>query len=199
MIVIKKSTRFSIQAPLVAFIEWMILVTSLPVYLLAMLLISVVCAFFQGRPIFYCSSRVGKNKQLFKMIKFRTMHCDAPVRETHDGMQSYVTSLGRGLRATSLDELPQVLNVFTGQMSLVGPRPCLPTQRELIRLRDQKSIFSMKPGITGLAQVRGRDFLSTRRKLTYEEFYLNKENVIFFLKILFMSFKVVIKKVNIRY
>jgi len=199
MIVTKKTIRSSIQTFVIAFIEWIILFAALPICLLAMLLISFVCVVFQGWPVFYYSSRIGKNKQLFKMIKFRTMRCDAPVRETHNDMQSYVTGLGRVLRVTSLDELPQVLNVFMGQMSLVGPRPCLPSQKDVVRLRDQKAIFSMKPGLTGLAQVRGRDFLSTRRKVKYEEVYLNNENVKFFLKILCMSFKVIIQKVNIRY
>lgn len=101
--------------------------------------------------------RVGVNQRHFVLIKFRTMHVETKSVATHLVDPSSVTSLGRLLRKSKLDELPQLWNVFMGDMSLVGPRPCLPNQRELIGLRAKYGLFKMRPGITGLAQINGVD------------------------------------------
>ena len=109
-----------------------------------------------GSPIFI-QTRVGKSKSLFQMYKFRTMRVGTKSVATHLADTSSVTPLGRILRSTKLDELPQLINVLKGEMSLVGPRPCLPNQFELIEAREQRGIFYFRPGITGLAQIRGID------------------------------------------
>ncbi|MBN8539914.1 MAG: sugar transferase [Deltaproteobacteria bacterium] len=109
-----------------------------------------------GSPLFV-QTRVGKSKSLFQMYKFRTMAvCTASVA-THLADSAAITPLGQILRATKLDELPQLMNVLKGEMSLVGPRPCLPNQHELIESRDRFGIFDFRPGITGLAQIKGID------------------------------------------
>ena len=109
-----------------------------------------------GSPLFK-QQRVGRNQKKFNLIKFRTMSANAPSVATHLVCASAVTPLGRFLRRTKLDELPQLWNVLRGQMSLVGPRPCLPSQSELTNAREKLGVFAVRPGITGLAQVSGID------------------------------------------
>ncbi len=128
-----------------------------------MLLIFTVGLFYDGRPIFK-QERLGHKKVLFTLIKFRTMSINMPSVGTHFVDSKDVTSYGKFLRRTKLDELPQLLNVFKGDMSLVGPRPCLPNQSELISERDRFSVFDVKPGITGLAQISNVD-MSTPKLL----------------------------------
>ncbi len=114
-------------------------------------------------PLFF-QQRVGKNQELFTLVKFRTMAVNTNSVGTHLVDASSITKLGQFLRKTKLDELPQLLNVIIGDMSLVGPRPCLPNQTELITEREKRGVFSVRPGITGLAQVNDID-MSTPRKL----------------------------------
>lgn len=109
-----------------------------------------------GRAIF-AQRRVGKNQEVFTCYKFRTMVLGTKEAGTHEVAASSVTPLGQFLRKTKLDELPQLYNVVRGEMSLVGPRPCLPVQEELIRERAQRGVYQLVPGITGLGQVRGID------------------------------------------
>jgi len=128
-----------------------------------MLLIYFISLCLNGSPLFF-QQRVGKNRKLFTLIKFRTMaHRTASVA-THLADSASITRLGQFLRKTKLDELPQLFNVLLGTMSLVGPRPCLPNQTELIDERDKRGVFKTRPGITGLAQVNEVD-MSTPRKL----------------------------------
>lgn len=110
----------------------------------------------EGNPI-YKQTRVGKNQKNFDCFKFRTMRVGTPERGTHETSCDALTSVGSFLRKTKLDELPQLYNVLSGDMSLVGPRPCLPMQKDVVCSRVEKNVFSVKPGITGLAQVRGID------------------------------------------
>lgn len=128
-----------------------------------MLVICIFGYFDTGSPIF-TQTRVGKNKKPFTLIKFRTMPPNTKSVATHLVGASSVTKLGAFLRKTKLDELPQLLNVIKGEMSLVGPRPCLFNQEELIKERDQRGVFRVLPGITGLAQVNEID-MSTPQKL----------------------------------
>ena len=116
-----------------------------------------------GSP-FFKQIRIGKNQQPFTLVKFRTMALDTQSVGTHLVDPSSITKLGRFLRKTKLDELPQLFNVLMGHMSLVGPRPCLPNQTELIEERLQRGVFDVRPGITGVAQVNDVD-MSTPRKL----------------------------------
>ena len=119
--------------------------------------------FDTGSPLFF-QERVGKNKKPFTLVKFRTMSVDTKSVASHLASSASITKLGAFLRKTKLDELPQLWNVFTGDMSLVGPRPNLFNQEELIEARDSKNVYSVRPGITGLAQVQNID-MSTPDKL----------------------------------
>lgn len=121
-----------------------------------MLLIYFLGLFDTGSPIFI-QTRVGQHKRPFRLYKFRTMAVETGDIATHLVDRQSVTTLGKFLRRTKLDELPQLLNVLRGEMSFVGPRPCLPVQKELIEEREALGVFRVKPGITGLAQVKGID------------------------------------------
>lgn len=115
-----------------------------------------------GSPLFI-QTRVGKNRLPFKLIKFRTMHQNTASVATHLVSSQSVTKLGAFLRKTKLDELPQLYNVLIGHMSLVGPRPCLPNQEELIKEREDRKVFEVLPGITGLAQINNIDMSNPKR------------------------------------
>ncbi len=120
------------------------------------LVVIALCLYDTGSP-FFIQERVGKNKRPFLLIKFRTMAVGTASVASHLASQSAITRLGRFLRRLKLDELPQLINVLKGEMSLVGPRPCLFNQQELIEKREQYCVFSVRPGITGLAQINGID------------------------------------------
>ena len=121
-----------------------------------LLLLVMIGFFFTSKPIFI-QKRLGKNKEVFTLIKFRTLPIHTPHVASHELEVAHLNGWFRTLRKYKLDELPQLFNVLTGSMSLVGPRPCLPTQSELITHREQNGIFTVRPGITGFAQVQGYD------------------------------------------
>ena len=137
-------------------------------------------------PIIFWSRRFGKEKKLFWMPKFRTMSLNTPLIDTKGlkGQEVYVTRIGNFLRKTSLDELPQFLSVLTGKMSMVGPRPALCTQNDLIDLREKNSINSIRPGITGYAQINGRDNINLSKKISLEIEYMKNHDICFDIKIL---------------
>ncbi len=126
-------------------------------------------------PTLFWSDRVGKDSVIFKMPKFRTMKLETPQLATHliKEPENFYTPVGRFLRKYSLDELPQIFSILKGDMSLVGPRPALFNQDDLINLRQRKGVNSIKPGITGLAQINGRDEMTIAVKVGYDEQYLN--------------------------
>ena len=150
-------------------------------------------------PIIYWSSRVGQNNRIFKMPKYRTMRIDTPDIATHlmSNPKFYLSPLGGFLRSYSLDELPQLFSVLKGDMSFVGPRPALHNQDDLIALRSKKGINKLVPGITGWAQVNGRDDLSIPDKVGLDLEYLNCQSFWFDLKILWMTLLKVIGQNNI--
>jgi O-antigen biosynthesis protein WbqP len=152
-------------------------------------------------PVLHWSRRVGLNNRVFQMPKFRTMRIDTPYVATHllENPLKYLTIFGRFLRKFSLDEFPQLWSVFKGDMSLVGPRPALCNQADLIELRTQKSIHKLVPGITGWAQVNGRDHLTISQKVEYDEFYMKNKSFIFDLKILCMTLFKVIRSDGVRH
>ena len=160
-----------------SFMEFSFLLVLVPILLVLILLFFFVILFYQGWPVFFISRRVGANASTFKVLKFRTMVRSAPLVESAAASESLLTPLGRHLRRLSIDEIPQVLNVIFGQMALVGPRPCLESQCDLLRERNKVLDDSVKPGITGLAQVRGRDNLTVAQKVRYERFYEDKKSV----------------------
>ena len=146
-----------------------------------------------GFPILFRQKRVGQNNAHFWIYKFRTMKKDAPDIATHlvkDGTSLY-TSIGPFLRKFSFDELPQLLNIMKGDMTFIGPRPALYNQDDLIALRTQAGVHTVMPGVTGWAQVNGRDELSIPDKVKMDEYYLKNKSLWFNIKILFMTvFKV---------
>ena len=161
-----------------------------------MLLISIAVRFSSKGPALYWSDRVGKNNKIFKMPKFRSMLIDTPAVATHllDNPNVYLSPIGGFLRSTSLDELPQLFSVLKGDMSFVGPRPALYNQDDLITLRSEKSVDKLLPGITGWAQVNGRDKLSIHDKVALDAEYLDRQSFWFDMKILWMTFLKVIKR-----
>jgi O-antigen biosynthesis protein WbqP len=144
----------------------------------------------------YWSDRIGKNNRIFKMPKFRSMMTDTPAVATHllDNPDAYLSSIGGFLRRSSLDELPQLFSVLKGDMSFVGPRPALFNQDDLIALRAEKGVDKLLPGITGWAQVNGRDELSIPDKVELDVEYLNRQSFWFDIKILWMTFLKVINR-----
>ena len=140
-------------------------------------------------PALYWSDRVGINNSIFRMPKFRTMHVDTPAVATHlmKNPDVYLTPVGSFLRKFSLDELPQLYSVLKGDLSFVGPRPALYNQDDLIELRTVKVIHKFIPGITGWAQVNGRDDLPIPVKVELDEYYLKNRSFFFDLKILWMT------------
>ena len=140
-------------------------------------------------PVFHISDRVGKDNRIFRMFKFRTMREDTPHVATHlmTDPKAYLTPVGGVLRKTSLDELPQLINVLKGDMSLVGPRPALFNQDDLISLRTEKGVHQLVPGITGWAQVNGRDELPIPLKVDLDVFYVESRSFWLDLKILFRT------------
>ena len=150
-------------------------------------------------PILYWSDRVGRLNAIFEMPKFRTMQVGTPAVATHllsDSCQ-YLTPVGSFLRKSSLDELPQLWSILVGDMSFVGPRPALFNQYDLIALRTQYGVDKLVPGLTGWAQVNGRDELSIPIKLQYEVEYLSKQSFWFDMKILGLTFLRVVRRAGV--
>ena len=147
-------------------------------------------------PVLFRTQRVGKGNKLFTMYKFRTMRMDTPQVATHllKEPDQFLTPIGKILRRTSLDELPQLINVVRGEMSLVGPRPALFNQDDLIALRTAGGVHEMTPGVTGWAQVNGRDELPIPEKVKLDEWYLKNRSAWLDLKILGMTVFKVIRK-----
>ncbi|MBC7419417.1 MAG: sugar transferase [Bdellovibrio sp.] len=150
-------------------------------------------------PIFYISKRIGKDNHIFLMPKFRSMRIDTPQVATHllAKPESFLTPIGNFLRKSSLDELPQILSVLSGEMSLVGPRPALFNQDDLVSLRTERGVHRLSPGITGWAQINGRDELPIPVKVQFDEYYLKNRSFLLDLKILLLTGYKVFKKEGI--
>jgi sugar transferase EpsL len=164
-----------------------ILTLLIPVCILIVLCI----ALNMGRPVIFSQQRPGLNGKPFMMYKFRTMSIASPGEDLSD--EARITYLGRFLRSTSLDELPELINVIRGEMSLVGPRPLLMEYLEgytAMQMRRHEAL----PGITGLAQIKGRNMLTWEKKFRFDIFYVDHQNIIFDFYILIMTLKVVILK-----
>ncbi|MDX2308701.1 MAG: sugar transferase [Hyphomicrobium sp.] len=133
-------------------------------------------------------TRVGRDRKSFTCYKFRTMRVGTEHVPTHEAPKSAITGIGRVLRATKLDELPQLWNVLKGEMSLVGPRPCLPTQELLVMERERRGVYAVRPGITGLAQVRGIDMSDPRKLAEEDAVYVASHSFALDVRILFATF-----------
>tara|TARA_X000000368_G_scaffold412974_1_gene400225 strand:+ start:685 stop:1194 length:510 start_codon:yes stop_codon:yes gene_type:complete len=163
------------------------------------LLLAIIILLDDGYPFLFTQERVGINQSRFKIYKFRTMKKDMGDIPTHllSNSSSYVTKAGYFLRKFSLDELPQLFNIIFGDMSLIGPRPALYNQDDLINSREEIGINKLKPGITGWAQVNGRDELSIKEKVDLDYYYLNNKGFIMNLKIIIMTINKVLFAKNI--
>ena len=161
----------------------------LPLALVMMLMIALAIKLTSPGPVIYWSDRVGRNNVIFSMPKFRTMNIDTPNVATHllENPDQYVTATGKFLRSTSLDELPQLWNIFKGEMCIVGPRPALFNQDDLIHLRTEKGDHQLIPGLTGWAQINGRDELPIPEKVDLDKEYLDGQSLWFDLKIIMLT------------
>ena len=164
-----------------------------------MLIISVLIKLDSRGPIFFISKRIGQYNQKFDMIKFRTMHIDTELIESAKlkNPNSKVTKLGKIMRKLSIDEIPQFYCVIRGKMAIVGPRPALPTQINLIDNRKKYGVDKIMPGITGYAQINGRDLISDKKKLNLEVEYMKKKSFLLDLMIILQTIKVVFNRMGI--
>ena len=152
-----------------------------------LIFVFIVC-FFESRNPIFIQQRVGMHQKPFKLFKFRTMKKNTPSKASHLINENSVTRFGKFIRLLKLDELPQLINVLNGDMSLVGPRPCLLNQSELIKLREKYNLHNVKPGITGLSQIKGID-MSDPKKLAQSDFLMiSKINQIYYFKYLLLTF-----------
>jgi O-antigen biosynthesis protein WbqP len=164
--------------------------------LLPILLLALAVRLNSPGPALYWSDRVGRYNRIFRMPKFRSMRIDTPEVATHllTSPDRYITPVGRFLRKTSLDELPQLWSILKGDMSFVGPRPALFNQDDLVALRTEKGVHRLVPGLTGWAQVNGRDELAIPVKVALDEEYLRRQSLAFDLKILWMTLLKVLRR-----
>ena len=171
------------------FFDLIFSLAALIIFCIPMLGIAALVRLSSRGPALYWSDRVGRNNKIFKMPKFRTMRADTPPMATHlmAEPQKFLTPIGGFLRKTSLDELPQLISILKGDMSFVGPRPALFNQDDLIALRTARGVHSLVPGLTGWAQVNGRDELPIPVKVDYDAHYLKNQSFLLDSKILVMT------------
>lgn len=173
----------------------------LAVLSLPLLIIAIIIKLTSFGPVLYRSNRVGKNNKIFKMCKFRTMRTDTPAVATHllKDADQYLTPVGSFLRNFSLDELPQLFNIISGEMTFVGPRPALFNQDDLVELRAKENAHTLTPGVTGWAQVNGRDDLPIPAKVSFDAYYLKHRSIAFDLYIILLTAIKVIKREGVQH
>lgn len=161
-----------------------------------LLAVSVGILISDGSPVLFRQERVGRNNELFKIYKFRTMKRGTENVASNDlkNAESKITKFGKILRATSIDELPQLFNILNGSMSLIGPRPLIPEETEIRELRKKYNVYSVRPGITGWAQVNGRDNISIENKALLDKEYVEKQSLAFDIKIFFITIHKVLRR-----
>ena len=179
------------------FFALVLLVVGSPIYLLIALFI----VLEDGFPVFFKQKRVGINYTFFNIYKFRSMKKDTPNVATHllENPNQYVLKTGRLLRKLSLDELPNLFNIIKGEMVFVGPRPALYNQDDLMKLRIKAGVEKLKPGITGWAQINGRDEISLEQKVKFEKEYLERKSTLFDIKIIVLTFTSVLKSDGVKH
>ena len=184
------SIRQKIYLPFKRFFDILLSLLAIVVFLPLYIVIAIIVKCTSKGPAFFKQERVGKNKKHFKILKFRTMRTDTPNDiPTHmlENPEQYITGIGKFLRKTSLDEIPQAFNIFVGQMSIVGPRPALYNQDDLIAERDRYHANEIVPGLSGWAQCNGRDTLSIPEKAKLDGEYVRRFNIWFDIKIIFKT------------
>ena len=154
-----------------------------------LLILAIIVKCTSPGPILFKQRRIGKDNQEFMIYKFRTMRIDTPNVATHllKNPEQYITPIGKFMRKTSLDELPQLFNILKGEMSVVGPRPALYNQYDLIEMRTKANVHIVRPGLTGLAQVSGRDELENEQKVYFDQKYVQKQSFLFDLKLIVLT------------
>ena len=179
------------------FFALVLLVVGSPIYLLIALFI----VLEDGFPVFFKQKRVGINYTFFNIYKFRSMKKDTPNVSTHllENPNQYVLKTGRLLRKLSLDELPNLFNIIKGEMVFVGPRPALYNQDDLMKLRIKAGVEKLKPGITGWAQINGRDEISLEQKVKFEKEYQERKSTWFDIKIIVLTFTSVLKSDGVKH
>lgn len=193
--------RQKIYLPLKAFLDIFFALFLLVLLFVPIILIGICVKCSSKGPIFFKQRRIGKNNKEFNLLKFRTMRIDSPSDvPTHllDNPEIYITKLGKFLRKTSIDELPQLFNILCLKMSFVGPRPALYNQFDLIELRNKNNSSKIRPGLTGLAQVKGRDTLSIQTKATYDGQYYKKFGFFYDFGIVLLTFGRVFREDGVR-
>ncbi len=175
--------------------------TALTIFAIPMVIVALAVRATSQGPALYWSQRVGRDNRLFSMPKFRTMRTDTPVVATHllDDASRHLTPIGSFLRKTSLDELPQLWCILKGDMSFVGPRPALFNQDDLIAARTAHNVNSLLPGLTGWAQVNGRDELAIPDKVAFDVEYLERRSLLFDLRILGLTAIKVVGATGVRH
>lgn len=174
-------------------IDFLISLISIVILSPIIFIISLIVKFTSPGPVFFKQRRTGKDNIEFYIYKFRTMRTDTPNVATHllKDPDIYITKIGKFLRKTSLDELPQLFNILSGNMSIVGPRPSLYNQDDLIKLRTESGVSALVPGLTGWAQINGRDEIPIAKKVELDVEYLNNKSLWLDIKIIFLTaFKV---------
>jgi O-antigen biosynthesis protein WbqP len=177
------------------FLDLIMAIPALIVFMIPAVLVALMVRLTSKGPIIYWSDRIGQYNKIFKMPKFRTMRVDTPAVATHlmaDTVQ-YLTLVGSFLRRSSLDELPQLWSIVLGDMSFVGPRPALFNQDDLIKLRTEKEVHNLIPGLTGWAQVNGRDELPIPLKVELDAEYLQRRSLGFDIYIIWLTFLKVVQ------
>lgn len=169
------------------------------IFSIPILFVAILVRITSPGPILYWSNRIGRNNKIFKMPKFRTMRTDTPTVATHllDDPECWLTPVGKFLRRSSLDELPQLYSIISGNMSIVGPRPALFNQEDLIELRTQKGVHALTPGLTGWAQINGRDELPIPVKVEFDEYYLKNQSFTLDIRIVLLTVIKVVKREDV--
>ncbi len=165
-----------------------------------LLIVALIILFTDGKPILFTQDRMGMNGKAFKCYKFRSMHRDTPQEVATSQLEDpyrYISKVGKVIRSTSIDELPQLFNVLKGDMSIVGPRPLVLSERYMHKLRTKAGIYQLRPGLTGLAQINGRDEVFDSVKLKYDIEYLKHTSIKLDIYIILMTVWVVLMKIGI--
>ena len=179
--------------------DFLLALLALCIFLVPITIVALLVKMTSTGPIVYWSDRVGRNNRIFRMPKFRTMLVGTPAVATHllSDPRRYLTPIGSFLRKSSLDELPQLWSILCGDMSFVGPRPALFNQQDLIALRTQYGVDQILPGLTGWAQINGRDELPIPEKVKLDVEYLQRSSLAFDIEIIILTFIKVIRKDNV--
>lgn len=195
MLKLKSKVYFSLKRGIDFIVSGVAIILLLPVFIIIPIFIKL----DTKGPIIFKQKRIGKNKKEFEIWKYRTMYVDAPKdMPTHllKNPEQYITKMGKFLRKTSLDELPQLFQIFFGKMAIIGPRPALWNQYDLIAERDKGLSNQILPGLTGWAQVNGRDTISIEEKAKYDNYYAEHASLWLDLKCIFLTVYVVVEKVG---